>query len=493
MSHVRRGRAIVAPSALAAIALLLGGCRSTPASTDLSLPAGALKSGPSAGATAPFERSHDPAWWRQFGSERLDRLVEQALRSNPRAEVAAATLRQAEALRAAHAGSAFWPVASAGLNVQRQRAAENFDPSPGNPTQTITAATMQVRYDFDLFGAHRQTLTALAARVDYERFQSEGVALQLAGEVVTTALRQGQALARLRAQEEIAMSREAELRIVEHRYELGAVAMREVEIARLELEQARAELPRRREHLEQLGHALDVLVGETPGRREREPFGLDDFAAVPALPSEIPFAWLRQRPDLRAAEALVAAADAERGAAVARQYPQLVVTAGATAQAAGSADWWSGNALAWNLVGEVAGPLLDRGRRHKVTAASAALQAAVARHRELAQHIFQDVAGLLGSRFHASEVWKRQAAALEHAADLLRQAELIHAAGSSDVLPVLAARRNLHLATAALQEARAGELLVAAMLLQSIGRAEPPPRHEPGEVAVLIPGPVHSR
>ena len=63
----------------------------------------------------------DAAWWRSLGSSRLDALIEQALQSSPTLAAAKASLRQAQELHSAQAGSTLYPQIDAGIGAQRQR------------------------------------------------------------------------------------------------------------------------------------------------------------------------------------------------------------------------------------------------------------------------------------------------------------------------------------------------------------------------------------
>jgi len=61
-------------------------------------------------------------WWRELGSPRLNALINEALQASPTLAAAQATLRQAQEIHAARAGSTLYPQVDAGIDVQRQRA-----------------------------------------------------------------------------------------------------------------------------------------------------------------------------------------------------------------------------------------------------------------------------------------------------------------------------------------------------------------------------------
>lgn len=65
--------------------------------------------------------SVDAQWWNGLGSSKLDALIEQAFQASPTLASAKATLRQAQEIYSAQAGSTLYPQVDANLGAQRQR------------------------------------------------------------------------------------------------------------------------------------------------------------------------------------------------------------------------------------------------------------------------------------------------------------------------------------------------------------------------------------
>jgi len=146
----------------------------------------------------------DATWWQQFGSPKLNTLIEQALQSSPTLEAAQATLRQAEQTYAAQAGSTHYPQANAQLGAQRQTISPAAQGLPGaERTFNLYNASVDVSYNLDLSGGNRRALEALAAQTDYQRFQLEGARLTVVANVITTAITQAQLAAQIAANEQI--------------------------------------------------------------------------------------------------------------------------------------------------------------------------------------------------------------------------------------------------------------------------------------------------
>src|SRR5262249_964171 len=89
----------------------------------------------------------------------------------------------------------------------------------------------------------------------------------------------------------------------------------------------RATLPELRRQLEQLRHRLAVYTGQPPGHAQLPEFRLADLQLPAELPLSLPSELARQRPDIRAAEALLQQAGAKVGVATANLYPQLTLSA----------------------------------------------------------------------------------------------------------------------------------------------------------------------
>ena len=183
-------------------------------------------------------------WWRAMGADKLDMLISEALERNPTLMAAEATLRQAQELYAARAGSTLYPQLEGNLGGQRQRF------NPGTLGQTGEArefslynAGVGVRYTFDLAGGNRRALEALAARSDYQQFQLEGARLTLVANIVTTAITQASLKRQTEIIENILKSQENQLELTRDRIRLGHGEPDDALALQTQLEQTRAKLP----------------------------------------------------------------------------------------------------------------------------------------------------------------------------------------------------------------------------------------------------------
>jgi NodT family efflux transporter outer membrane factor (OMF) lipoprotein len=165
------------------------------------------------------------------------------------------------------------------------------------------------------------------------------------------------------------------------------------------LAQAKATLPPLQMQFEQTRDLIRALVGQLPNQEVPETFELDALQLPPELPLSLPAKIIEQRPDVRAAEAQLHAANAEVGAAVAAMLPQLSITGAYGGNADQFAWMFRKGGPFWNLVGGVTQPLFEGGTLlHRKRAADNALKQAAAQYQSSVLTAYQNVADTL----HAS-------------------------------------------------------------------------------------------
>jgi len=299
--------------ALAAVALL-SGCAALqpPAAADVApIPttaASAVQLGTSSATATPRAEA---AWWSRFGDPLLPTLVDEALRANPQSTSAQAALRQARALRDL-AASGLYPNVGASASAGRSRA-RNVS---GNQFQ----AGFDAAWEPDLFGRTRAGVTAAEADVAASALSLADVQVSLAAEVAADLITLRGLQARLAIAQANLASQQETFQIAQWRLQAGLATSLEAEQARAAVEQTQAQIPALQLSLTQFASALAVLTGRPPGLPE-----LERAAPIPAAPADLaqslPTDTLRQRPDVRAAEARVRAALARITQADAARYP----------------------------------------------------------------------------------------------------------------------------------------------------------------------------
>lgn len=412
----------------------------------------------------------DAAWWQRLGPPKLSALIDAAFEASPTLASAQSTLRQAQELHAARAGSTLYPQVDAGLGAQRQRLSPSALGQAGEPREfSLYNASVGVRYELDLAGGNRRALEALRARVEHRRFELEGARLTLAANIVTTAITQAMLAAQIDASEAILRAQDEQLALARERERLGQASPDEVLTLQTQVEQTRASLPPLRQRLDETAHLLAVLAGRAPGAGDMPSFSLEEFALPADLPLVVPSELARRRPDIRAAEALMHAANAEYGVAVARLYPQLKLSANLGSQALSTGALFGSGSAVWSLVGQLTQPLFNPGLPAEKRASLAAFEAASANYQGVVLEALRDVADVLRALDHDASALAALASADEAAQGALESMRRRYALGAASYLDILTAEQQAQQTRVNLVAAQAQRLVDNAALYQALG------------------------
>jgi len=409
-------------------------------------------------------------WWLVFQSEQLDQLIRSALAQSPSLASAQAALLQAQENYNAQAGTSLYPTVTGNLGAGRERASAVSTGIPGGSTFNLYNASVNVSYTLDVFGANQRGLEALRASVDYQRFQVEATYLSLTANLVTTAIKQASLRAQLQATEAILQALTTQMDVIERQFAVGAIPKSSVLSQRTLVAQTRASLPGLRKAVELNRHQLAVYAGQLPSDAELPEFTLDSLKIPTELPVSIPSALVRQRPDIRANEALLHAASASVGVAVANQYPQFSLT-GSYGSASTQANQLGASAMGlWSLAAGVTQPIFNAGALSaKKRAAVAAYDQVAAQYQATVLTAFQNVADSLRALEFDATTLKQQVEVEAVARESLELTEHQFAIGAVSSLALLDAKRVYQTARISLIVAQEARYADTAALFQAMG------------------------
>jgi NodT family efflux transporter outer membrane factor (OMF) lipoprotein len=419
------------------------------------------------GAAQRFVSGADiPAqWWNVFHSDPLDGLIRDALKESPTLAAAQAALRQAQENVTAARG-ALLPGVDAQLGVQRSNTLSGF---PG-PAFTVYNASLNVSYKFDLFGGVRRQIEAAGAQADYQNYLLRAAWLTLTSNIVTTVVQEASLRGQIQATRDIIQAQEAQLKVIERQFELGGVSKPDVLAQRTQVAQTRATLPPQEKALAQTRHRLAVLTGKLPSEATLPEFEISSLNLPQELPVSLPSSLVRQRPDIRASEALLHAASAEVGVATANLYPQISLTASGGSLALKPGDLFTGPARAWSIGGGLLEPLFRGGTLNaQRRAAIAAYDQAEAQYKETVLQSFQEVADTLRALETDAVALKAQSDAEATAREALELTQRQYKLGAASYLTLLNAERQYQQSKIALVQASAARYADTAALFQALG------------------------
>jgi NodT family efflux transporter outer membrane factor (OMF) lipoprotein len=409
-------------------------------------------------------------WWTLFRSPELDRVLDRAIAANPTLAAARATLVQArEAVNAAQGG--LYPEVTATAGASRQRTAQRTGrTSIGSATANLYSLGVGVSYALDVFGGVRRQIEQQEALADTQHYELAAAYLTLTGDAVTQAIAIASLSAQLAAGEQIVANDEENLVLVQRKFDAGKAARSDVLTAQTQRASDQTLLPPLRQQLAAARHALAVLAGELPAHYAPPDFELAEFAPQDEIPVMLPSEFVRQRPDILAAEARLHAASAAIGVATADLFPSLTLSGSLGTQALTTAALFSSPASAWVLAADAAAPIFRGGTlRAQRRASIAAYDASLATYQQTVHAGFQQVADLLSALAHDRESTDAQRALFDSAQEALRLQRIGYGAGKSDALRLVDAQRSFQQASLGVARARAQQLQDSALLLVALG------------------------
>ncbi|HEY2862484.1 MAG TPA: efflux transporter outer membrane subunit [Casimicrobiaceae bacterium] len=441
--------------------------------TENELPAQTASAPGAGGASQRFMPGQDlPAqWWQLFHSEPLDALVRDAIVGSPNLTAAEAALRVARENLAAQTGALLYPRVDANLGATREKlsGAALGQPNAGSTIFSLYNASVNVSYALDVAGGNKRELEALQSLVDYQDYQLAAAHLALTSNIVTAAIREGSLRAQIDSTREIIDAQNKQLDLVRRQFELGAVGRLNLVAQQAQAAQTEALLPPLERDLAQTRHQLAALAGRVPSDGGIPTFDLASLSLPPDLPLSVPSALARQRPDIRAAEALLHQASAQIGVATANQYPQVNLTGSFGAQATELHNLFAGPSI-WSIGAGLLQPLFHAGElEHKRLAAVAGYDQAAAQYRETVLLAFQNVADALRALEADARTLKAQSAAEALARDTLNLTTRQFQLGATNYIALLDAQRQFNLARFALVQVQANRYADTAALFQALG------------------------
>jgi NodT family efflux transporter outer membrane factor (OMF) lipoprotein len=423
-------------AALAAAVVLAAGC------ADMSgiAPQAQMREASSLHVDSGATASVSPQWWREFGDEQLDRLVEQALQGNPNLRIAQARLSRAQAVGEV-ARTALLPQVNGSLDVTRQRYTENGMVPPPLAGSITNSATLQLgtSWEIDFFGKNRALLESALGAERAARADTEAARILLASNVARSYFQLARANEQLAVAQRTLAQREEQLRLVRDRVDAGLDT-------RLELRQSEGGLPEARQQIEALQeqatlaqNALAALVGQPNTAVVQQ---APRIAAIRPLPVAglIPADLLGQRADVAAARARVEAAGSDIKNAKAQFYPNINLTAFLGLSSIGLGNLLDAGSLQWGVGPAIRLPIFEAGRlRANLRGKTADYDAAVESYNAAVIEALHEVGDQIasGKSIALQQAQQRQAQeAAESAYDIAVQR---YKAGLGNYLNVLAA------------------------------------------------------
>ncbi|MFI5118921.1 MAG: efflux transporter outer membrane subunit [Thermoanaerobaculia bacterium] len=446
-----------------AASLALGGCAVGPDYKRPALPAPDNFYGSS--GTASEASLADTQWWDVFGDPVLRSLIEEGLRNGYDVRLAAARVEEARA-RYGIAGSLYYPGLGYSAGVSRVHTSTHA--TPGNVTGNQVTANALLSWELDVWGRIRRLNEAARAQYLATEEGRRGVELSLVADVASAYFD----LRDLDAELEISRRTRATFQdtydLFSRRLAGGAASALETARAEALLANASAQIPALEQRIVARENQITLLLGRPPGPVPRGG-SLAEQALPPAVPAGLPSALLLRRPDVRAAEQTLIAANATVGVARAAFYPTLSITGLLGGLSPGLHDLFAAGRT-WSIGAGLLGPLFAAGglRAQERAALAGFDQARVAYEEAVTRALGEVSSDVVAIEKLAVEETERERSV--HATrEAVRLATLRYESGLSAYFEVLDALQLLLPAETALVQTRRDRLTALVSFYRALG------------------------
>lgn len=384
------------------------------------------------------------AWWEQFNDPVLNDLVGSALAHNRDLLIATARVEEFFGRYFSARGGQF-PFAEAGGSAFRERMTEKGPTSipPGvDTTFNYYEAFLGGSWELDFWGKFRRASEAARAELFGTEEARRSVVLTLVSAVAGTYVDILTLDKQLEITRRTVETRRQNRDLFQLRLDNGVIPEIDLSMAEAEYQDALARLPEIELAIARAENALSVLLGRNPGAIPR---GLTiEELLLPVVPSGLPSDLMERRPDIRAAEQALIAANAQIGVAKSLYFPTISLTGAFGSASTDLSDLFTGSAKAWNFGVPLTVPIFTAGRiGGEVKGAEAFQQQTLYSYLQAVQNAFREVDDALVERAKSDQRLQslnRQVTALENYARLAR---MRYDEGVTSFLEVLDSERSL--------------------------------------------------
>ena len=416
----------------------------------------------------------DLKWWEVFKDADLQQLVGTALQQNYDLREAVARVEAARASLGITRSDQFPQVGVSGdLQFTRLSRGGSFTlprSLVASQNRNFGEAFLDLlSFEVDIWGRLRRATEAARATLLSAEENRKAVVTTLVSDVATAYITLRELDYELEIARRTLETRRDSLQLVQSRQGGGVATLLDLRQAE-ELVQIAAEtIPTLQQQAEQTENQISLLLGENPRELVRQGrFNEDLFP--PEVPTGLPSALLERRPDIRAAEQSLVAANAEIGVARAAYFPRLSLSGSLGGQSAQLSSLFSGPHSSWSFVPEITQPIFTAGRiRSTVRFAKAQRDSALVQYQRTIQTAFTEVSNSLIAHQRVRESRVQQEALVAAIEDRKRLAYLRFRGGVDTMLNALDADRELLQAELDLRQIKLNELLSVVQLYKALG------------------------
>ena len=407
----------------------------------------------------------DLPWWQVFQDPQLQDLIHTALKQNYDLQIATERINAARA-QVAITRSSLFPQVSGDANFVGGKS--QFFPLKAN----LLELAADVSFQLDLFGQLRRATEAARAQLLATEYGQPTVTLTLVSDVASAYFSLLQLDLELQITKDTVETQEGSVRLTSLRLDHGVATKLDVLQAQQVLDTANAQLPDLERQIGQEEDAINILLGNYPGPVKRG-LKLPEQFIPPEVPAGLPSSLLARRPDIRQAEQLLVAANAQIGVAKAAFFPQISLTGsggGAFGRSSAFSNLMGSQTAIWSYGASVSQPIFTGGAlTGGLHLAESQHEQALLAYKEAIQHAFGDVSDALIGYQELREVRVQQQQVVADLAESVRLSVMRYRGGTTTYLEVLDGQRSLFTAELTLAQARGNEYQSLVQLYRALG------------------------
>jgi multidrug efflux system outer membrane protein len=409
-------------------------------------------------------------WWRGFRSAELTSLINGAQTSNFDIAVAIAQIVQADA-QVGVSGAALLPTLTGNGSAERQKLSSETSGGGGFGRGTFNTFTtsLTASYMVDFWGKNRAALYAAEENATAARYNREVVTMTTFVSVANTYFQVLAAQDQLRVTRRNLEAAERILNLIKKQFNAGTASQLDLSQQEALVATQRAAIPPLEVTVGQNIAALALLVGRAAAHFTIHG-GSTRQIVVPRVTPGLPSELLYQRPDIRLAEAQLAASNFSVEAARAAFFPQIQLTGTTGFQSAALASLFTPGAWFYTLTASLTQPIFDGFLLESQLKQAKGVQLQnLNAYRKAVLSAFADVEKALIAlqKFTLQERLQEQVVAASRQAFDVAEKQLN--GGTVNLITVLQTEQTLFTAENNLITVRLNKLLAATSLFQALG------------------------
>lgn len=385
-------------------------------------------------------------WWKNFDDELLNELIADAAENNKDIKIAIANVGQAKALRGISDAS-FYPTIELGTSSQREGFSKSTSVNRVNTERERNNfdTSLDASWELDFFGANQRAFEVADANFKATQEDKRNVMLTILAEVARNYFEVRGLQKRIKiSNENLQLLKEVE-DIAQASFDAGIVTELDVSLAKGDRQELEATIPLLETDMMAGVYRLSVLTGKTPSFYSEK---LQKASNLPSpadlVPVGLPSDMLKRRPDVRAAESLLAASSANIAVKKADSFPKFSLTGSVGTGALYFSDLFTTDAILYSIGAVMDWTIYSGGAETaSIEAAKFENQAALAQYEKTILEAIEDAEKALLSYGKEWQSLKRYAEANKTRKNSFDIAKIRYEQGEGDFLSLIEAERAL--------------------------------------------------